>query len=70
MSESLLILIQTKKQLYFIMKTCSQVNIKFVLNYLYWNEFHPEHMAGPKDTEFLFDLFINTTDAYKNKNEN
>jgi len=26
-------------------------------------------MAGPKDTEFLFDLFINAVDAYKNKKE-
>ena len=32
-------------------------------------QFHPEHMAGPKDTEFLFDLFIDAVNSYKNKVE-
>lgn len=30
-------------------------------------QFHPEHMAGPKDTEFLFEVFMNSVDSYKNK---
>ena len=30
-------------------------------------QFHPEHMAGPKDTEFLFDIFIQAVLTYKNK---
>jgi carbamoyl-phosphate synthase / aspartate carbamoyltransferase / dihydroorotase len=30
-------------------------------------QFHPEHMAGPRDTEFLFDIFVEAIDAYKNK---
>ena len=32
-------------------------------------QFHPEHMAGPRDTEFLFDIFVEAIDAYKNKRE-
>ena len=32
-------------------------------------QFHPEHMAGPKDTEFLFDIFMESVLAYKNKTE-
>jgi carbamoylphosphate synthase small subunit len=32
-------------------------------------QFHPEHMAGPKDTEFLFDLFIDAVNSYKNNIE-
>jgi carbamoyl-phosphate synthase/aspartate carbamoyltransferase/dihydroorotase len=30
-------------------------------------QFHPEHMAGPKDTEFLFDIFMNAVEFYKIK---
>ena len=26
-------------------------------------------MAGPKDTEFLFEVFMNSVDSYKNKRE-
>ena len=32
-------------------------------------QFHSEHMAGPRDTEFLFDIFVEAIDAYKNKRE-
>lgn len=32
-------------------------------------QFHPEHIAGPKDTEFLFDKFMEAVDAYKQKKE-
>jgi carbamoyl-phosphate synthase/aspartate carbamoyltransferase/dihydroorotase len=32
-------------------------------------QFHPEHAAGPKDTEFLFDTFMNAVELYKNKKE-
>jgi len=32
-------------------------------------QFHPEHMAGPKDTEFLFDIFMESVNAYKNSKE-
>ena len=28
-------------------------------------QFHPEHMAGPRDTEFLFEIFVDAIDAYK-----
>ena len=28
-------------------------------------QFHPEHMAGPRDTEYLFNLFIDSVKAYK-----
>ena len=32
-------------------------------------QFHSEHMAGPRDTEFLFDIFVDAIDSYKNKRE-
>ena len=32
-------------------------------------QFHPEHMAGPKDTEFLFDIFVDAVKAYKSGRE-
>ena len=28
-------------------------------------QFHPEHMAGPTDTKFLFDHFINAVKSFK-----
>lgn len=28
-------------------------------------QFHPEHAAGPKDTEFLFEIFVDSVLAYK-----
>ena len=30
-------------------------------------QFHPEHMAGPTDTQFLFDHFINAVNSFKEK---
>ena len=32
-------------------------------------QFYSEHMAGPRDTEFLFDIFVDAIDSYKNKRE-
>jgi carbamoyl-phosphate synthase/aspartate carbamoyltransferase/dihydroorotase len=32
-------------------------------------QFHPEHMAGPRDSEFLFDFFIESVKSYKEKKE-
>jgi carbamoyl-phosphate synthase/aspartate carbamoyltransferase/dihydroorotase len=31
-------------------------------------QFHPEHMAGPRDTEFLFKVFMNAVHSYKSQN--
>ena len=28
-------------------------------------QFHPEHKAGPKDSEFLFSFFIDAVNSYK-----
>lgn len=28
-------------------------------------QFHPEHMAGPKDTEFLFDIFMESVRSFR-----
>ncbi|XP_071964992.1 multifunctional protein CAD-like [Antedon mediterranea] len=28
-------------------------------------QFHPEHMGGPQDLQFLFDIFLDTVSAYK-----
>ncbi len=28
-------------------------------------QFHPEHMGGPRDLEFLFDIFMDTVRDYK-----
>ena len=30
-------------------------------------QFHPEHQAGPRDTEFLFDIFMDAVAALKQK---
>ena len=32
-------------------------------------QFHPEHMAGPRDTMFLFDVFIEAVQKSKSKTE-
>ena len=29
-------------------------------------QFHPEGMAGPRDLEFLFDIFLDTVKEHKN----
>ena len=30
-------------------------------------QFHPEHQAGPRDTEFLFDIFMDAVTTLKQK---
>jgi carbamoylphosphate synthase small subunit len=32
-------------------------------------QFHPEHMAGPRDTEFLFEVFMESVEAHKSKKQ-
>ena len=32
-------------------------------------QFHPEHMAGPEDMEFLFDIFMETIDSHLEGND-
>lgn len=32
-------------------------------------QFHPEHCAGPEDTELLFEVFLNTVNEYKKGNK-
>ena len=31
-------------------------------------QFHPEHCAGPRDTESLFEIFLQVVEAYRTKN--
>ena len=32
-------------------------------------QFHPEHMAGPRDSEFLFEFFVDSVKSYKENKE-
>ena len=39
-----------------------------ILNHFFSVQFHPEHCGGPRDTENLFQIFVDIVQSYKTNN--